>query len=427
MKIAFFTDNFLPQRDGVVTSVVNSAIELGKRGHQVMIVAPKPRKKPAIPFLTKNITVNFVKSVPALVYPEYRLGMPIAPKMFKSLRAFSPDVIHFHTPWIMGHCAHYAARNTDAVLAGTNHIYLTKDNAQSLCIFPGAKLLEKHIAGIGSLYIRAFFDPCDIRFAPSKILIKGLQKSGYRKKFEYLPNGISLTDVRKLSLSDRAKLKKKYGVKKRVVLHFGRLAKEKSVDDLLKAFALLRKKMDDVSLLIIGDGPMRTSLERLAKKLGIQGDVIFAGSMTHDALLSSGIIGLGDCFATASRTENQPMVVLEAMCHGLPIVGCTSAGMPDLVTKNGLLARPGNIRDFAKKLQIVLTDAQKVKAMAKASLADCKKFSIVKTTDILIAEYRRALEKKRSSLSLRSAKKKPNVKAKRRSSSQELRTGEETR
>ncbi len=395
MNIAFFTDNFFPQRDGVVTSVMNFSAELGKRGHSVMIIAPKPAKMHQNPFQTENVKISYVASVPAVLYPKYRFGMLMSKKSLSNLRSFRPDVVHFHTPWSLGFSAHLAAKAFDVPLIGTNHIYLTKENAQSLCIFPGSRLLEKQIAEVGILYIKAFYDACDLRLAPSTALIEGLLKSGYKKPFFLLPNGVPLASVRPLPAARKAALKKRYGLKSRVILHFGRLAKEKSVDDLLRAFALLRKNKNDVSLLIIGDGPMTVSLMRLSKKLKLEKDVIFAGSIAHDELISSGVIGVADCFATASKTENQPMAVLEAMSHSLPIVGVHEAGMVDLVTDNGLLAKPNDLSALANNMSHVLTHASEAKKMGASSRALAREFSIQKATDKLLGFYAKTVREKR--------------------------------
>src|SRR2546426_811278 len=101
MKIAYFTDTFLPQINGVATSIANFSTELGKRGHEVMIFVPQPgtlKDK----FRAKNVSVIYLPSLPSFVYPEFRVGILGFPKVLKYLRSFNPDIIHFHTPMTVG-------------------------------------------------------------------------------------------------------------------------------------------------------------------------------------------------------------------------------------------------------------------------------------------------------------------------------------
>lgn len=392
MNIAFFTDNFYPQRDGVVSSAMNSATELARLGHNVLFVVPKQAKPAKLPFKQGRIKVAYVPSMPTGMHGGYRIGFTLRPGSIAKLKAFKPDIIHFHTPWGLGLSAHLAAEKFDVPLVGTNHIFITRGNSASLSVIPGYKFFNKQLTSVGIYMIKTLYDACDLRLAPSRMLIQGLKDSGYDKPFTYLPNGIHLTKIRKLSAAKKDALREVYGLKKHVVLHFGRLAKEKSIDDLLRSFARVCKAKNDVSLLIIGDGAMRKSLVALSKKLKIERSVVFAGSMSHEELVSSGIISLGDLFATASRSENQPMAVLEAMIHGLPIVGVKEAGMIDLVTTNGFLSSAKSHKQFADHMLRLLDDSALASKMSKSSASLAKKFCITKTTKKLEALYRLSIK-----------------------------------
>lgn len=397
MNIAFFTDNFYPQRDGVVSSAMNSAQELARLGHNVLFVVPKQAKAPKLPFKQGKIKVTYAPSMPTGMHGGYRIGFTLRPGSLKRLKTFKPDIVHFHTPWGLGLSAHLAAEKFDVPLVGTNHIYITKNSSASLSVFPGYKFFSNQLASVGVYMIKTLYDACDLRLAPSKMLIQGLRDSGYEKHFTYLPNGIRLSAVKRLTAAGKEKLRETYGLKTKVVLHFGRLAKEKSIDDLLRSFARVCKARNDVSLFVIGDGAMKKPLVKLAKKLKIDRSVVFAGSMSHEELVSSGIISLGDLFATASRSENQPMAVLEAMIHGLPIVGVREAGMIDLVTTNGFLAKPGHHKQFADAMLQLLGNSALASKMGKSSTSLAKKFSIEKTTKKLETLYKHAIKKHRAS------------------------------
>lgn len=142
---------------------------------------------------------------------------------------------------------------------------------------------------------------------------------------------------------------------KKVVLFVGRLAEKKGVTYLIEAM-----KQIDAKLVIVGDGPLRESLEQQAKD---QGDkIVFLGAKTHDELKI--IYASADVFVAPSVTakdgdqEGFGLVMLEAMASGLPIVASNSGGIPDLIHdgENGYLAEEKDVRGLAEKINILLTD-----------------------------------------------------------------------
>ncbi len=394
MNIAFFSDTFYPLIDGISTSILNTAQELGRRGHQVRIFAPSPSRLPPHMDGRGNVQVIRLPSMPALVAPDWRLGVFTLPKSLMNVRKFRPDVIHFHTMFSMGLDAFLAAKIFGIPLIGTNHVFITRDNAQSICILPGMLRAEKHIARAALSYLGFLYDACDVRLTPSTLLIESIRKEGFSKPYIHLPNGVAMTGIHTLSRTERIAFRKKYRLQDRVVLHVGRLVREKNVEDVIRSFALLKKKMPSVSLLLIGDGQAAPMLRKLAKSLDIARDVVFTGMMKHDELLTSGIIGVGDLFVTASRMENHPMVVLEAMSHGLPIVGVREAGMIDLVGKAGILTKAGDHDAMAKAMQKILERPLTVTSMIRQSRKTAQSFSIETVTDRLLKLYRGVIRKK---------------------------------
>jgi 1,2-diacylglycerol 3-alpha-glucosyltransferase len=385
MKIAFFTDTFYPQINGVATSVANFATELGRRGHTVEVYAPVPYKIPGKPFRAKNVRVVYRVSIPSLVYPDFRLGLP---KSLINVRKFNPDIIHFHTGLSMGVDAWLCAKLLAKPLVGTNHVYIAKGDAKALCVLPVMQRFERQIASVAIRHINLFYGACDVRFAPSKTLIKKLGEVCTCGPFEYLPNGIPLPKRRVLTETQKRSLRKKYGLGPQTVLHFGRLSKEKSVNEVLRSFAIVHRSHPEATLLVIGDGPEKASLTALAKKLGIHKHTVFTGAIPHEQLMASGLIEISDMLATASTMENHPMVVLEAMSHGLPIVAVKEAGMVDVVSDNGFLVPAGDHAAMAKRISALLEDAELRKTMSKRSLELVKETSIARVTDRLLEFYK---------------------------------------
>lgn len=387
LRIALFTDTFLPQQNGVVTSILQSAEELGRRGHAVLIVTPKPRRKAAVPYYAPGVSVVHVPSLPALVYPDFQLGMLGLRTTLEHMRAFDPDILHLHTPLSVGRYAVQTAKELGKPLVGTNHVYMTEGNAGFLDFLAGAVPVREKLASAVTRYMKSVYNACDLRLAPSRRLIEELLADGYLPPMEYLPNGIRLDDIVPLDSAERREMKAKLGLKWKVILHFGRISKEKNVDEVLRAFVQVRAKREDVSLLLIGGGPMLKSLQAQAKKLGVAKDTVITGPIPHRKLLSEGWLSLGDVFLTASRIENHSMVLLEAMAAGQPIVCCRDTGLEETAEGVGWLVPPGDVPAMADAVGQILADPARAADMRERSLARARDFSITHLTDRLVELY----------------------------------------
>ncbi len=407
MRIAFFTDTFLPQINGVATCIANEARELGRRGHDVLIVTPKPKKGTEKAFKAPRVHIVQLTSMPSFVYPDFRISMFALRKVLAALREFDPDFIHLHTPITVGLHAIVAAKMLHKPLAATNHVFITKENADFLRSINGNALVLKALSSASLASARAIFDAADLRLTPSKMLIRDFRKDGYKRSIIHLPNPVAIAHSASEKL--RADVRDAYGLEGKVILHFGRLSPEKSIDVLLRAFAVLKKSQVSGCLLIVGDGPARSALESLARRLKVEDSVIFAGAIDHDALMQSGILAAADLFVTASKSENQPMAVLEAMAFGLPVVAVKEAGMIDLVDGAGVLIKADDPRAMAEAMEKVLHSPALAKKLSAHALKRANEHSVAKHVDRLeelYADARRRFEKSRKpdSLSLKAGR-----------------------
>jgi glycosyltransferase involved in cell wall biosynthesis len=195
-------------------------------------------------------------------------------------------------------------------------------------------------------------------------LKKYLQK--YPDKFVEIPLGV---DTHKFYPQEKdLTLIKKYnlGSEDRIILFVGGLDKAhyfKGVDKLLQAVAVLRLKIPDLRLLIIGEGDLRSSYEKLAQDLGIGANVIFAGRVSDEDL--SEHYNLADFVVLPSidKSESLGLVLLEAMACAKPIIVSNLPGPRTLVQKNinGLLVEPGKIKDLAEKIKFLLENKELIK------------------------------------------------------------------
>ena len=160
---------------------------------------------------------------------------------------------------------------------------------------------------------------------------------------------------------------------KKVVLFVGRLVEIKGVSYLIDAM----KEVDGL-LVIVGDGPIRSELQKQAESLGDK--VVFLGSKSHDELKS--VYASSDLFCAPSVTtakgekEGLGLVILEAMASGLPVVGSNSGGISQLIQDgvNGLLCEEKNSHEMAKKINLLLTDNEMREKVLENSAKTVKKF-----------------------------------------------------
>jgi len=173
---------------------------------------------------------------------------------------------------------------------------------------------------------------------------------------------------------DRLPLKQ--ASKRRTIVCVGRLSPEKGQTGLLRAFAQLRTSHPNLTLRLVGDGPDRDALERLSQELSVGDAVTFAGRLPEPDTLVE--IAKADLLVLPSFMEGLPIVLMEAMALGVPVIASRVAGIPELVVdgKTGLLFAPSNWDELAQCIARLLGD----KALC-ATLAQNGKFKITSEFD----------------------------------------------
>ena len=390
MKIAIFTDTFMPQTNGVVSVVKTHARELKKRGHDVIIFTAQPKrsqkKKVLEEFGKEKIKVHFIPAFELPTYKEYRVATPTWVKSYVIIKKFSPDIIHSHTNFGVGWEAINCAKLLGVPLFGHHHTFWT-DYLHHL------KIDREFMKKVAHYYIASYFNRCNLIISPSQSLKDELLENKVTKPVHVLANSIDLNAFK--TDKKKADLKRQLGLQSnKVVMYFGRVSKEKSIDVLLKAFKEVVKQLDDARLLIIGDGPAMKDLKALAKKLKIQDKTIFTGMLTGKELHEA--VAAADIFASASASENQPMTFLEAMSFGLPMVGTNAKGAPELIhdKKNGLLFPPKNHRKMAECIIKILRESKRQEEMGASSARYAKDYSNEKIIEELLRDYQMLIREK---------------------------------
>lgn len=389
MRIAYFTDTFLPNIYGVVTHIVSSCEGLSSRGHRVIVFAPGPsgqERKPAL----AGFSVAYLPSfpLPDIFRQKERLSLPIPPGIidtFFKLKDFAPDVVHIHTPFTAGIIGRFFARNLRVPLVETFHGFLA--DAEHFKII-GLKKGQRLITPFVWKFLVYGLNETDLVIAPSAFAKKELVKNRVEKEIEVIPNGVDLS-IAKVPEENVRRIRKQHKLGEKVVLYVGRLSHEKNVDALVEAFYLLQEKVPTAKLLLVGDGPHGGILRERVRKLGITKKVVFTGFVPHDKLFSRGFYKAGDVFATASKTENHPLTILEAEANGLPIVGVKVAGIPELVSQNGILCSPDDPWELALALEKILLDQKLRRRMGEESKKFVQKFALKNSLDKLEGVYQK--------------------------------------
>jgi glycosyltransferase involved in cell wall biosynthesis len=152
------------------------------------------------------------------------------------------------------------------------------------------------------------------------------------------------------------------------LVHFGRVRKYKSIDVVIKAFALVKEKLSGSRLLIVGDGPERANLVRLVGRMGLEGSVEFLGAASTAELVN--LLNRSHLFLNASPKEGWGLTVVEANACGLPVIASRRPGLQDSVKdgETGYLVEYGDWRAFAARAIELLTDPEKWGKMSAAAV-----------------------------------------------------------
>ncbi len=351
MHIAFFTDTFLPQVNGVVRSIVATVNELVDRGNTVTVYTMEVRKIVGVgpePFATldKRIRIRTYFSVAALGFPEVQCRVPNFVTPLIHLQRDRPDLIHCHTNFTMAWEARWAARKLGIPLISTHHGLLAEYLRNFGLDFNFAKRwMRQHLA--------RSYDRAAAVIAPSDALRQELQENGCRAPIHVISNPVESAMFREARC-----LPQRRGYRSGIpaVVHVGRLVPQKCVDTLLSAFALAVRSGFQAELVIVGAGRERAALEALSHKLGIAASVRWAGLLQGSDLIQQMLAC--DVFASASTTETQGLVFLEAMALGLPCVGVNAGGVPEYVRhrREGIIAAPDDAYSLSEALLELLKD-----------------------------------------------------------------------
>ena len=376
-----FADCWHPAINGVVTSLDILCARLERLGHEVELFVPAwPNTPPDPPRVHR-----FVSLCLPSIHRESRFSLPLPWSNMRRLAQVRPDVIHVHTPFNLGQLGTWAARRLGIPYVFTHHTLWEK-------YVHYVPLLSRRLLQAAAISLcRRMCNRAALVITPSHEVCDRLRTQGVVRPIEVIPTGID-TAVFQGGEPDRVRGALGIPPGEPVALYAGRLAREKSVDVLLHAFAEVVRSVPRAHLVVVGGGPEQEMLERLSQRLGLRdtNSVHFTGYQPRPELVH--YFKMARVFMFASTTETQGLVSLEAQAAGCPVVAVRASGSSEAVLhgKTGFLV-PNEVSALATSTRRLLVDDSLQQAMAECAEQWAWSASSLEMASRTLAVYTRAV------------------------------------
>jgi len=382
MRIAIFSETYLPTPDGVAYFLGSFTKELVKMGHEPHV------------FTTGRLTgedgdkedyVHRFKSIRFPLYQQYRISPEPFIGALRAVKRLDADVIHIHTPFFLGTAGFICSRVLEIPIVGTFHTNFL-DMAESI----STSMIFRGFVHFAWKYSRGLYRRCDLLTTSSRITAEVLQRK-LRREVLVIPHGI---DVEKFtSTAGMIDIRERYNIPcgAAIVAYLGRLTLDKRVQTILDAFVAVRDARK-ACLVIAGVGPERGSLEERAKVLGIHGDTRFTGYIEEVEKVS--LLRQSSVVVLVSKADLVPLVLVEAMACGTPVIGSRAGGIPNLIEdgRTGILVNEGDPEELSRKILDVLSRDDLSEITNKAKDYVMHNYSTQVAARAFIDVYRKSLQ-----------------------------------
>lgn len=365
MRIALFTETFLPKIDGIVTRLRHTVDHLQRNGDSVLVIAPDGGLKEH-----KGAKIYGVFGVPLPLYPELKLAIP-RPAIRKVLEEFKPDLIHVVNPAFLGISGVYYAKVMGIPLLASYHTHLPKYLKHY-----GLAALE----GLLWELLKSFHNQAQLNLCTSTAMMEELSAHGI-ERVDLWQRGVDTEMFTPSLASEKMRSRLTQGnPNSTLLLYVGRLSAEKEIERIKP----ILESIPNARLALVGDGPHRQALEKH-----------FAGTPTNFVGYLQGIelasaFASADTFILPSRTETLGLVLLEAMAAGCPVVAARSGGITDIVTDgvNGYLFDPEDENGAIIATQRLLEVTEERETLRQNARQEAEKWGWAAATRQLQEYYR---------------------------------------
>ncbi|NLC42303.1 MAG: glycosyltransferase family 4 protein, partial [Erysipelothrix sp.] len=327
MRVALFSDTYLPDINGVVTSVETLRQGLVEMGHEVFVVTNHSS-------LLSLKYENNILSLPGIELKflfDYNLSGPMNFTAYEIIKGMNLDVIHVHTEFGVGIFARIVARMLDIPLVYTYHT--TYEDYTHYVNFFNSKTFDKVAKKAVATLSKMLSNPASILITPSQKTKSMLTRYGIQRPMHVIPTGIDLQrfDDSDLLAHQRKVIRHNYNISEEanVFIFVGRIAEEKNIQLILNAFEKLVSADHELYLLIVGSGPDLEGTKQWISERGLTNQIICTDRIENSQI--AGYYHSADAFVSASLTETQGLTYIEAMACGLPIFASDMSVLVDLL------------------------------------------------------------------------------------------------
>jgi len=384
LRIAYFTDTYLPQINGVTNTLRRLGDYLNDRQIEHMFFAPEYEKESSGLAHFNASPVTRFKSVTLPFYQECRLSVPNYAKLSQIADRFQPDLIHLTDPLGIGLAGLRYARERQIPVVSSFHT-----NFDTYLKYYKMEYLEGMVWALFQWFHRF----SEMNFCPSQTTMNVLAEKGIENlalwsrgvdSVRFNPD-LRSEEVRRQFLQEPDQL---------LYLYVGRIAPEKDLDILTESIKLVNSThKTKIRFVMVGGGPYTKEMQEQSDD-----NVLFTGYMQGQEL--SALYASCDAFVFPSSTETFGNVVLEAMASGLPVITVNSGGVIDNVFdgQNGLLCEARDAVSLAAGITKLADDSRLRETLAANALAHAATKSWSSIFDQLVRDYDFVLEKNRANL-----------------------------
>ncbi|MGH6611495.1 MAG: glycosyltransferase family 4 protein [Burkholderiaceae bacterium] len=326
VRIAYVTETYPPEVNGVAMSVDRFVRGLRARGHSIDLVRPRQSHEPACD--SRNEWRS--PGIPIPIYRDLRVGLPLVSRLKRRWNKVRPELVHVATEGPLGWAAIRAAR--------AGGLPVTSDFRTNFDQYSEHYRLG-WMRSVAGAYLKHFHNSTDRTFVPTAATSKALTQRGFERT-EVVGRGVDTEAFSPTHAS--ARLRASWGADENtpVLLYVGRLAAEKNVPLAFNAYEAVRARIPGARFVVVGDGPLH---KRLARE---HPNAIFTGTQRGAALNEH--YASADIFLFPSTTETFGNVTLEALASGLLVVafrsGAAAVHIDDCTS--GILVEPGDSQGF---------------------------------------------------------------------------------
>lgn len=372
MRILIAGTTYYPAVNGQAIFSINLAEGLARHGHEVLMITHSMRERP-YKIIRNGVKIFGVSSISLTRWnPGAYLSLFPGEPVHRVFCSFKPDVVHIqdHYPisWSIANLAHKYA----VPVAGTNH-FMPENLAPYL---HGVSWFKPGFNWVLWKWMLTLYNQLSVATAPSRTAAEILRQNGLHPPVYPISCGVDQRRFRPMPDIDRQAMRRRYGIdpNRYTFLFVGRVDGEKRIDLLLHALSLIDR--DDIQLVVAGRGAAAGALKKLAQDLNLGERARFTGYVPDVDL--PGLLNSIDVFAMPSEAELLSIASLEALSCGRPILAANSQALPELVDhgSNGYLFNPGDVRDAARVIQLIVSQRDRWPEMQAASLDKVRTHSL---------------------------------------------------